>query len=100
MSDELLPYYNRELSFIRRLGAQFAKDHPKIAGRLRLGEEGVSEDPHAERMIEAFAYLNARHAPQVGGRIPRANRVAAGRALPALSGPDSVPGHRAVRAGS
>jgi type VI secretion system protein ImpG len=60
VSAELLPHYNRELSFIRRLGAQFAKDHPKIAGRLRLGEEGLSEDPHVERMIEAFAYLNAR----------------------------------------
>jgi type VI secretion system protein ImpG len=60
MSDELLTYYNRELSFIRRMGARFAKDHPKIAGRLRLSEEGLSEDPHVERLIEAFAYLNAR----------------------------------------
>jgi type VI secretion system protein ImpG len=60
MSDELLPFYNRELSFIRKQGAQFAKDHPKIASRLRLGDEGLSEDPHVERMIEAFAYLNAR----------------------------------------
>lgn len=31
MSDELLPYYNRELSFIRRLGAEFAEANPKIA---------------------------------------------------------------------
>src|SRR5438270_125012 len=38
MSDELLTYYNRELSFLRRLGAEFAQAHPKIAGRLRLGE--------------------------------------------------------------
>jgi type VI secretion system protein ImpG len=60
MSEELLPYYNRELSFIRRLGAQFARDHPKIAGRLRIDAEGMSEDPYVERMIEAFAYLNAR----------------------------------------
>jgi len=59
MSDELLPYYNRELAFIRRLGAEFAEANPKIAGRLLLGPDGV-EDPHVERMIEAFAYLNAR----------------------------------------
>lgn len=59
MSDELLPYYNRELAFIRRLGAEFAEAHPKIAGRLRLGPD-VAEDPHVERLIEAFAYLNAR----------------------------------------
>ena len=34
MSDELLPYYERELAFIRRLGGEFAEAHPKIAGRL------------------------------------------------------------------
>jgi type VI secretion system protein ImpG len=59
MSDALLPYYNRELSYIRRLAGQFAAAHPKIAARLRLGPES-SEDPHVERLIEAFAYLNAR----------------------------------------
>jgi len=59
MPDELLPYYNRELAFIRRMGAQFAAAYPKIAGRLRLGTES-SEDPHVSRLIEAFAYLNAR----------------------------------------
>jgi type VI secretion system protein ImpG len=59
MSEELLPYYNRELSFLRRLGAEFADAHPKIAGRLRLGAE-ASEDPHVERLIQAVAYLNAR----------------------------------------
>ncbi len=59
MSDELLPYYNRELAFLRRLGAEFAQAHPKIAGRLRLGPDS-SEDPHVSRLLEAFAYLNAR----------------------------------------
>ncbi|MGO9108461.1 MAG: type VI secretion system baseplate subunit TssF [Thermoguttaceae bacterium] len=59
MSDELLPYYNRELAFLRRLGAEFAKAHPKIAGRLHL-EADTSQDPHVERLIEAFALLNAR----------------------------------------
>ena len=59
MSDELLPFYNRELASIRRLGNEFAEANPRIAGRLRLGPDG-SEDPHVERMIEAFAYLNAR----------------------------------------
>ncbi len=59
MSDELLPYYNRELSFIRRMGADFAQAHPKIAGRLRIGPESI-EDPHVSRLFEAFAFLNAR----------------------------------------
>jgi type VI secretion system protein ImpG len=59
MSDELLPYYNRELAFVRRLGAEFAAAHPKIAGRLNLGPD-TAQDPHVERLIEAFALLNAR----------------------------------------
>ncbi len=59
MSDELLPYYNRELAFIRRLGAEFARSHPRIAGRLQLTPD-AAQDPHVERLIEAFAYLNAR----------------------------------------
>jgi type VI secretion system protein ImpG len=59
VSDALLTYYNRELSYIRRLAGQFAAAHPKIAARLRLGPDS-SEDPHVERLIEAFAYLNAR----------------------------------------
>ena len=59
MSDELLSHYNDELSYIRRLAGEFADAHPKIAGRLRLSQDAI-EDPHVARLIEAFAYLNAR----------------------------------------
>ena len=59
MTDQLLPYYNRELAFLRRLGAEFAEAHPKIAGRLQLGPDSA-EDPHVERLLEGFAYLSAR----------------------------------------
>ena len=62
MTDQLLPYYNRELAFIRRLGAEFAEAHPTIAGRLQLGADTV-EDPHVERIIES-------HGPgEIGGGI-------------------------------
>lgn len=59
MADELLPYYEKELAFIRQLGAEFAKEHPKIAGRLGVNDETI-EDPHVSRLIESFAFLNAR----------------------------------------
>ena len=59
MSDELLPYYNRELAYIRTSGGEFAEKYPKIAGRLRLTHTG-SQDPHVERVLEGFAYLCAR----------------------------------------
>mgnify|MGYP001294728505 CR=1 FL=1 len=59
MLDELLPYYERELSFLRQHAGEFASRHPKIARRLQL-ERDQCEDPHVERLIEAFAFLSAR----------------------------------------
>jgi type VI secretion system protein ImpG len=59
MSDTLLPYYDRELNAIRRLAAQFAESHPKIAGRLRVSPDAV-DDPHVERLLEGAAFLAAR----------------------------------------
>src|SRR5215470_18111909 len=59
MRDELLGYYERELIFLRQMGSEFAEKYPKIASRLLL-EPDKCEDPHVERMIEAFAFLAAR----------------------------------------
>lgn len=59
MADELLTYYERELSFLRQIGAEFAASYPKIASRLLL-EADKCEDPHVERLIQAFAFLAAR----------------------------------------
>lgn len=59
MIDDLLPYYNRELAYFRRLAGRFAEANPKIAARLHLGQD-VSQDPHVERLIEAFAFLTSR----------------------------------------
>ncbi len=59
MSDALLPYYDRELNALRALAAEFAAEHPKIAGRLRLAPEAI-DDPHVERLLEGVAFLAAR----------------------------------------
>jgi type VI secretion system protein ImpG len=70
MADDLLEYYNRELTFIRRLGAEFAAANPKIAKRLRLSPDDAADDPHVERMIEAFAYLTARIRIKIEDEFP------------------------------
>src|SRR5579875_1617179 len=59
MSEALLPYYQRELNALRRLAAEFAAAHPKIAGRLRLSPDAV-DDPHVARLLEGVAFLAAR----------------------------------------
>lgn len=57
--DEILPHYERELAFLRTRAGDFARQYPKIAGRLQLSGD-VGDDPHVERLIEAFAFLSAR----------------------------------------
>ena len=69
MRADLLSYYERELIFLRRMGADFARRYPKIASRLLLDEEKI-EDPHVERMIEAFAFLTARIGLKLDDELP------------------------------
>lgn len=59
MREELLTYYEEELTYLRRMGAEFARKYPKIASRLQLEPERC-EDPHVERLLEGFALLAAR----------------------------------------
>ncbi|MEH6435943.1 type VI secretion system baseplate subunit TssF [Massilia sp. DD77] len=67
--EQLLPYYESELGFLRRYSREFSERYPKIAGRLLMGGE-VCEDPHIERMIQAFALLNARVAKRLDDDYP------------------------------
>jgi len=57
--DEFLKYYERETTFTRQMVAEFARKHPQVASRLLL-EPDKCEDPHMERLIEAFAFECAR----------------------------------------
>src|SRR5688572_11480949 len=59
MRDDLLDYYERELTYLRRSGAEFARRYPKVASRLQL-ESNKCDDPHVERLLEGFAFLAAR----------------------------------------
>ncbi|QXI28446.1 type VI secretion system baseplate subunit TssF [Pseudomonas vanderleydeniana] len=59
MNPRLLDLYNQELQHVRESAAEFAKEYPKIAGRLTLS--GIDcADPYVERLLEGFAYLTAR----------------------------------------
>ncbi|HWQ53378.1 MAG TPA: type VI secretion system baseplate subunit TssF [Bryobacteraceae bacterium] len=69
MRDDLLLYYERELTYLRQMGAEFAQKYPKIASRLVL-EPDKCEDPHVERLLEAFAFLAARVHLKVDDEFP------------------------------
>lgn len=67
--DELLPYYERELSYLRRYSEDFAQRYPKIAGRLLpVGEQ--RDDPYIEQMIQAIALLDARIGKKLADGYP------------------------------
>ena len=69
MDPKILRYYNRELQHVREMGAEFAREYPKIAGRLGL--EGIEcADPYVERLLEGFAYLSARVQLKVDAEFP------------------------------
>lgn len=59
MNHDLLPYYERELIFIRKMAAEFAEEYPDRASALRLSRNEC-DDPHVERMMEGFALLAGR----------------------------------------
>jgi type VI secretion system protein ImpG len=70
MDPRLLRYYNAELQHFREMSGEFAKEYPKIAGRLGL-DSFECADPYVERLIEGFAFLAARVQLKVDARFPR-----------------------------
>ena len=70
MDPRLLKHYEAELSHIREMGSEFARDFPKIAGRLGL--EGFEcADPYVERLFEGFAFLAARVQLKIDSEFPQ-----------------------------
>jgi type VI secretion system protein ImpG len=59
MREELLEYYERELTYLRQMGGEFARKYPRVAGRLLLDADRC-DDPHVSRLLEGFAFLAAR----------------------------------------
>lgn len=70
MNPRLLEHYNRELQHLREMGAEFAREFPKIAARLRL-EEFECLDPYVERLLEGFAFLSARVQLKLDAEFPQ-----------------------------
>ncbi|WP_224771053.1 type VI secretion system baseplate subunit TssF [Pseudomonas sp. FEN] len=70
MDERLLRHYERELSFLREAGAEFAEDYPKIAATLGLRPEEVT-DPSVERLLEGLSFLTARVQLQMEAEFPR-----------------------------
>jgi type VI secretion system protein ImpG len=86
MRSELLEYYERELSILRQMGAEFADKYPKVASRLQL-EPDKCEDPHVERLLEAFAFLAARVRLKIDDEFPEITESLLGILYPTFLSP-------------
>jgi type VI secretion system protein ImpG len=74
MESKLLEYYNRELAYLREMGAEFAERYPKVAGRL--GMRGIDvADPYTERLMEGFAFLTSRVQMKMDAEFPFSQRL-------------------------
>jgi type VI secretion system protein ImpG len=70
MDTRFLRHYEHELRYLRELGAEFAQQFPKVAGRLGLSELECA-DPHVERLLEGFAFMAARVQLKLEAEFPR-----------------------------
>jgi type VI secretion system protein ImpG len=70
MDPRILAYYSRELQYLREMGGEFAREFPKVAGRLGL-ESLECSDPYVERLLESFAFLTARVQLKLDSEFPR-----------------------------
>ena len=97
MDRRLLAHYNRELAHLRETAAEFAREFPKIAGRLALDREAkeVCPDPFVERLLEGFAFLAARVQVKLDAEFPEFTPWAARNHLSAL--PSSTPSMAVVQ---
>jgi type VI secretion system protein ImpG len=86
MDDDLLAYYNGELTFIREMGAEFAAKYPKVAARLLLDADKC-EDPHVERLLEGFAFLAARVRQKIDDEFPEITDALLGALYPHFQRP-------------
>jgi type VI secretion system protein ImpG len=84
--ESLLRYYNSELSYLRQMGASFARRYPKIGAHLELSPDHCA-DPHVERLIESFAFLTARLQRRLDQEFPEITAALLGVLYPHLVNP-------------
>src|SRR5215831_4660573 len=73
MDERLVNLYNTELRHLREMAGEFAREYPKIAGRLALDRDAkeLCPDPYVERLLEGFAWLASRVHLKLDAEFPR-----------------------------
>ncbi len=84
-------YYEHEIRRLNREGQVFAERFPDIARRLGLhGSDAGLRDPHAERIVESFAFLTGKLHRFLDARFPELAHALFQMAYPAYLRPAPV----------
>ncbi len=65
MRSDFYQYFERELAYLRRFGAEFGARYPAVAGRLNLEPERC-DDPHVERPLRSIFLFGCAHPFEAG----------------------------------
>ena len=84
--EDFLRYYQAELTYLRKMGLDFAAKYPRVAPRLELGPDECP-DPHVERLLESFAFLTARIQQDIDSEFPEITTALLGILYPHLINP-------------
>jgi type VI secretion system protein ImpG len=85
MEPKLTENYRRELAFLGEAFKEFARDHPREAGRLGLPSR--TADPHVARLCEGFALLTARIRTKIEDELPEVTDALLGVLYPHYTRP-------------
>lgn len=84
--EQMLDYYQQEMMYLRRAGAKFVAQYPKIAQNLNLSATG-SSDPHVQRLLESFAFLTGRLQKELDNRYIQFTNTLLGVLYPQFTSP-------------
>ena len=71
-------YYQDELTFLREMGSEFARAHPKIANLL----SDRAADPDVERLMEGFSFLAGQLRQKLDDELPELTHSLLGLLFP------------------
>ncbi|WP_395479949.1 type VI secretion system baseplate subunit TssF [Candidatus Curculioniphilus buchneri] len=75
MNHRLLEYYQRELTWLREMGIEFASQYPNTARHLGIAANNDHiDDPYVERLLEGCAFLTSRIQMKMDEEFPQLTR--------------------------
>ena len=94
---EDLLHYNRELTYLRKAGGEFAEALPEDRQPAGTQRRAVRGFPHVERLIESFAFLTGRIQHDIESSFRKSPRQCWACCIRSSHEPDTVDEHRAFR---